>query len=132
MVLVHQNRGIGQLLVHVVPENCPRGHFAIARTQVVKAKVRSQGDAAEGPAKSWFGRGQVRQQDVSFSYQKVKHYQRQNGLKGRVLSPMSLLPQTSVSISKANFSNKSWPKFQSQYLEQTPGYIISVNIKQSI
>ena len=82
VVLVHQNQGIGQLLQHVVPEKCPRGHFAIARTHVVKAKVRSQGDAAEGPAKSWFGRGQVRQQDVSFSYQKVKHCQRQKGLKG--------------------------------------------------
>ena len=77
--------------MHVVPENCPRGHFAIARTQVVKAKVRSQGDAAEGPDKSWLGRGQVRRQDVSSSYQKVKHCQSHNGSKGQVLSQMSML-----------------------------------------
>ena len=92
MVLVHQNLGIGQQVVlYVVPENCPRGRFTIARTQVVKAKVRSQGDAAEGPDKSWLGRGQVRQQDVSFSYQKVKHCQSHNGSKGQVLSQMSML-----------------------------------------
>ena len=120
MVLVHQNRGIGQVLLHVVPEKCPRGHFAIARTQVVKAKVRSQGDAAQGPAKSWFGRGQVRQQDVSFSNRKVKHCHRQNGPKGRVLSPMSplrpnfSLKQTSASKVGPNFSLNILNKHQAK------------------
>ena len=66
----------------MVPENCPRGRFTIARTQVVKAKVRSQGDAAEGPDKSWLGRGQVRRQDVSFSYQKGETLSKSQWIQG--------------------------------------------------